>query len=122
MHCRSNMKLIINDIPKSLNKYAGRKNEWEYRADKKLWKELVYYTALPQRPPKPYENAVVTIEYFFKTRTRHDADNYNGKMILDGLTACGIIEDDSFGCIELRLKGNYDKNNPRTEITVEPRI
>lgn len=113
------MKIVIDDIPKSLNKYAGRKNEWEYRADKKLWRDLVCWTALPLRPAKPFKRAVVTIEYFFKTRQRRDADNYCGKMILDGLTACGVIEDDSFSCIELRLRGSWDKHRPRTEITIE---
>ena len=113
------MKIVINDIPKSLNKYVGRKNEWEYRADKVMWRDLITWTVWKIRPSEPFKRAVVTIEYFFKTRGRHDADNYCGKMILDGLVACRVIEDDSFSHIELRLKGNYDKNNPRTEITIE---
>lgn len=40
-------------------------------------------------------------------------------MILDGLVRSGILLDDSFSCIELVLLGGYDKENPRTEITVE---
>ena len=54
-----------------------------------------------------------------RTRQRHDPDNYNGKFILDGLREAGIIEDDSFKNIELQLCGAYDKENPRTEITVK---
>lgn len=55
---------------------------------------------------------------FFRTRQRHDPDNYNGKFILDGLREAGIIEDDSFKNVELQLCGSYDKENPRTEIEV----
>lgn len=110
------MKLIIDQIPPSLNEFAGRKNHWQYRELKQEWTTLVAYNC--KRPKKPIEKAVVTITYFFKTRVRHDPDNYNGKMILDGLTAAGVLKDDSFDCIELVLRGGYDKKNPRTEIEV----
>ena len=43
-------------------------------------------------------------------------------MILDGLTESGIIKDDSFFCINLELRGSYDKQNPRTEIHITPRV
>lgn len=33
--------------------------------------------------------------------------------------AAGIIKDDSFQCIELTVKGDYDRNRPRTEIEVQ---
>lgn len=112
------MKYIIPEIPPSLNKFAGRQNVWEYRMVKEDWKSLVFVYCRP-KPSNVIKKAIVTIEYFFKTRTRHDPDNYSGKQIMDGLTSCGILEDDDFSRIELRLKGNYDKNNPRTEITIE---
>ena len=48
-------------------------------------------------------------------------DNYSGKFILDGLVSAGIIQDDSFQCIDLRLKADYDKKNPRTEVEVAAR-
>lgn len=34
------------------------------------------------------------------------------------IVKAGIIKDDSFDCIELQLRGDYDKVNPRTEIVV----
>lgn len=110
------MKIVIPQIPPSLNKFAGRKNEWEYREQKKYWKDLICVST--KRPKEPIEKARVTITYFFPTRIRRDPDNYNGKFIMDGLTAAGIIKDDSFSCIELVLKGAYDKAKPRTEIEV----
>ena len=112
------MKIIINAIPPSLNKFAGRKNDREYQAVKREWKDLVYYTCKQQRYETP-KKAIVTITYYFPTRARHDPDNY-AKFLLDGLTAAGAIADDSFDCIELRLRGGYDKVNPRTEIEVLP--
>ena len=60
----------------------------------------------------------MTITYFFPTRGRRDPDNYSGKFILDGLVQAGILRDDSFRCIDLRLRGDWDKQSPRTEIEV----
>ena len=113
------MTITIPMIPPSLNKFAGRKNDREYQALKREWKELVFYTCKQQRY-ETLSKAIVTITYYFPTKTSHDPDNYVGKMILDGITAAGVIVDDSFDCIELRLRGGYDKANPRTEIEVLP--
>lgn len=113
------MKYIINNIPPSLNKFAGRSNTWEYRQQKKDWIDLVVVMCRP-RPEKPFEKARVTLTYFFKDDIRRDPDNYSGKFILDGLKTAGIIKDDNFNCIELQLrKGGKDKVNPRVEIEVE---
>jgi len=111
------MMISIPMIPPSLNKFAGRKNDREYQAVKREWKELVYYICKQQRY-ETLKRAIVTVTYFFPTRARHDPDNYAGKLIMDGLTAAGAIADDSFDCIELRLRGDYDKANPRTEIEI----
>lgn len=111
------MMISIPMIPPSLNKFAGRKNDREYQAVKREWKELVYYACKQQRY-ETLKRAIVTVTYFFPTRARHDPDNYAGKLIMDGLTAAGVIADDSFDCIELRLRGDCDKANPRTEIEI----
>ena len=110
-------KYILDDIPPSNNKFKGRQNHWEYRNLKKQWEALVFYKCRP-RPKKPLENQFVIITYFFPTRARHDPDNYNGVFILDGLVKAGIIKDDNFDCITLLLDGDYDKDNPRTEIEI----
>lgn len=112
------MTYTIHQIPPSLNKFAGRENTWEYRGLKQEWKDIVSLCCRP-RPSVPIEKAKVTITYYFPDRRRHDPDNYAGKMILDGLTNAGIIKDDSFDCIELVLRGGYDKKNPRTEIEIQ---
>ena len=111
------MTITIPFIPPSLNRFAGRKNDREYQALKRDWTSLVFHCA--PRTEKPFDKSIVTITYFFKDKRRHDPDNYAGKMIMDGLTAAGIIADDSFDHVELRLVGAYDKRNPRTEIKIE---
>lgn len=111
-------KITIFDIPPSLNHFAGRKNDREYQEQKRVWKELAYYACMP-KPKEPMNKAIVTLTYYFKDKRRHDPDNYAGKMIMDGLTAAGVIKDDSFDCVELRLRGDYDKEKPRTEVLVE---
>ena len=36
------MKITIPEIPPSLNKYAGRANAWDYRAEKQRWLQLLH--------------------------------------------------------------------------------
>ncbi len=110
------MRITIPEIPPSLNKYAGRANTWDYRAEKQRWLQL-FVAYCPKC--KPMGKAIVTITYYFPTRHRHDPDNYNGKMLMDGLVHRGVIADDSFDHVELRLRGAYDPKNPRTEIDIE---
>lgn len=110
-------RYIIDEIPPSNNKFIGRRNNWEYQRIKKYWAVLIAYSCRP-KPEKPFEFAVVKITYYFPDNIRRDPDNYSGKMILDGLTAAGMIRDDSFGCIELKLSAKVDRKRPRTEIVI----
>ena len=116
------MKLIIPEIPPSNNKYMGRGTvkgqAFAYQNEKQRWEWLVK-AAIKKKPKKPMEKARVRITYFFPDRKRRDPDNYSGKFLLDGLTRAGIIEDDSFSNIQLELRGECDRKNPRTEIELE---
>lgn len=112
------MTIIVPEVPPSLNRYAGRKNEWEYRSEKARWKQMVAWLSKKDRPDKPYKTATVFLTYYFPNGIRRDPDNYAGKMILDGLTAGGVIVDDSFNCIRLVLDGQIDRENPRTEVEI----
>lgn len=115
------MTVVLRGIPPSLNTTAGRGNVWEYRKAKAEWTNAVKLSCLAcrDRPQKPFERAEVTITYYFADRRRHDADNYAGKFLLDGLTTAGVIVDDDLKHITTRIVGEYDRNNPRTEIRVE---
>lgn len=108
---------IVPHVPPSNNQFIGRTNFREYQAQKKTWAMLVKVYCKPA-PKKPIAHSVVTLAYCFGDNRRRDPDNYSGKMILDGLVKAGIIEDDSFGKIELVLR-RVDGEDKRTEITVE---
>lgn len=114
------MKITLKGTPPSLNKFMGRKNEWDYRNEKTIWTRAVLYAAkaAKDRPAQPLEKAEVRIDYFFRTAIRHDADNYCGKFLLDGLTKAKVVVDDDFAHISLTVHGHIDRKNPRTEITV----
>ncbi|SJZ38229.1 RusA family crossover junction endodeoxyribonuclease [Garciella nitratireducens] len=116
------MKLIIQDIPPSNNKFMGRGTRYiqsiQYQEEKTKWEWLVK-SALGRRSVNHIEKATVKITYYFKDRRRRDPDNYSGKFILDGLVRANILKDDSFSNIDLVLIGEYDKENPRTEIEIQ---
>ena len=114
------MKIILKGVPPSMNKFVGRKNEWEYREEKKKWTEAVYYACIQQKPYGTPEHALVRIDYYFPDERRHDADNYSGKFLHDGLTLAKAIKDDDFKHICHVAYGHVDKSNPRTEIRVIP--
>ena len=114
------LKYIIPAIPPSNNKFIGRTNWQEYQRTKRVWASYVAAYCRP-KPEAPLKQAVVTLCYYFPTATRRDPDNYSGKMILDGLTKAGIIQDDSFGHVRLELEGLVDREKPRTEIEIEER-
>ena len=75
--------------------------------------------ASKDRPEQPFPYAEVRITYYFKTNIRHDADNYCGKFLLDGLTKAGVIVDDDMRHIRLVVDGGWDPERPRTVISVE---
>lgn len=113
------LKYTIPQIPPSENKFKGRQNVWEYRSLKKEWAQIINIYCRP-RPTVALPNKVnLIITYYFPTKIRHDPNNYSGQFITDGLVKCGILRDDSFENFNLIIKGDYDKEKPRTEIFIE---
>lgn len=111
------MKLIINTIPPTINKYIGRTNIWEYQKDKKNIHNLIRLCTIGVNPN--ITKCKLKITYYFKDKRRHDPSNYD-KMLLDGLVEANIIKDDNYEVIqEFTTIGKYDKENPRTEIEIE---
>ena len=118
---RSDMKIVVNDIPPSNNEYMGNSHNFnDYRQQKVRWHWLIKAALCKtKKPKKPLEKALVKISYYFKDNHRRDPDNYSGKMILDPLVKEGILKDDSFDVITLQVgKGGVDKLHPRTEIEI----
>ncbi|NDI36625.1 hypothetical protein [Chengkuizengella sediminis] len=68
-----------------------------------------------------YEAVNVEITYFFDTLSVQDLDNIEFKYIIDAFRQLKIIPDDTWRRVSIRLEGEYDPTNPRTEINVIPR-
>ena len=112
------MKIVVNDIPPSNNKFLGKQTHTAvYQKLKREWHWKIK-AEISDRPKKPLEKAIIRITYFFKDRRRRDPDNYSVKFILDALVSEKIIADDNFNVISLWIFGKVDKDNPRTEIEV----
>jgi crossover junction endodeoxyribonuclease RusA len=111
------MKLIINYIPPTINKYIGRTNRWEYQEDKKECHRIIKEACKGIEPC--YTSCKMKITYYFKDKIRRDPSNFD-KMLLDGLVEAKIIKDDNYGVIkEFTTVGMVDKENPRTEVEIE---
>ena len=115
---RRKKKPIEKTIPPSLNTWMIMPRN-QMNNMKQRWKEfgswLVEYYNLKDRK---IEKCKIFIEYFFDSKRRHDSDNYTPKNLFDSFTVSGLIVDDDFDHVEsLTIKGNYSKENPRTEIT-----
>jgi Holliday junction resolvase RusA-like endonuclease len=116
---RRNKKPIEKSIPPSLNTWMTMPR-FQMNAQKQAWKEfgawLVGYYGLEN---KKIEKCNIVIEYFFDSKRRHDADNYTPKNLFDSFTVSGLLVDDDLDHVEsLTIKGNYSKDNPRTEIRI----
>ena len=107
----------IPSIPPSNNKFIGRNARWSYQKEKTEWAKKIKFLCRPV-PKEPLKKATVEIKYYFPDRKRRDPDNYSGKFLLDGLVRAKIIYDDCFDCIKLTICAGYDKQYPRTEITI----
>ena len=120
MEEKKRMTITIKGVPPSINRFAGRQNAWEYRAEKEWWTDAVELAcrASKDRPREPWPFAGVEITYFFPDRRRRDADNYAGKFLLDGLTKAGVIVDDDLQHITTVIRGAVDRESPRTQVVI----
>ena len=90
----------------------GLKQKWR---EFTLW--LIKDLHLESAAIKCFDVEVIT---YMPTRRRSDPDNFVPKFILDGLVEGGVIEDDDGKHMKhLVLSTDYDKENPRTEITIK---
>lgn len=110
------MKITINTLPPTINKYIGRSNIWEYQQDKKAYHKAIVMSTIGINPR--YERCKMKVTYYFKDKRRRDPGNYE-KMLLDGLVEANIIKDDNYDVItEFTTTGKYDKDNPRVEVEI----
>lgn len=78
-----------------------------------------YYQAqagLQWRPKPPLIGAVgLVARFYFKTRRKSDMDNF-AKLLLDSMS--GIVYEDDGQINELTFIRDYNKENPRIEVTI----
>lgn len=88
---------------------SGRFNEWHRTA----------MAEITSRPIVEFDGPVkIQIDYYFPTYRRTDLDNKTSS-ILDLLVDCNILTDDCWRLVpELIVTGNYDHNNPHTNILI----
>ena len=111
------IKITLPFIPPTINKYIGRSNIWQYQADKKKVHQAIKLLTVGKR--YNISKCEMTIIYYFKDKRRHDPSNYD-KALMDGLVEANVIIDDNYGVInKFTTIGDYDKDNPRTEIIIE---
>ena len=110
---------ITKPIPPSLNTWMVMRR-FQMNHLKQVWKEFgVWLVNFYGYKDLNIEKCKIDIEYFFDSKRRHDADNYTPKNLFDSFTSSGFLVDDDFNHVEsLTIKGNYSKENPRTEIRV----
>ena len=120
---RAKIKIIINEVPLSKNKYVNM--NW---AKRRKYKELISWKMMiissEARSPN-FKKAIIIFDIYFKTKRRRDVANYLGGGLiswLDALVSLCIIADDSHDVIGQPIVNFYiDKANPRTEIIIERR-
>jgi len=117
---RRRIRNINKPIPPSLNTWMIMPR-FKMNTQKQAWKDfgnwLVKYYGFENRK---LSKCKIVIEYFFDSKRRHDADNYTPKNLFDSFTVSGLLIDDDFNHVEsLTIKGNYSKENPRTEIVIK---
>jgi len=84
-------------------------------AEAKAYKEIVAWTAKQKYKGKPTKEKVsVKVYYYFKDKRRRDI--LNDKLTYDSLE--DIIYFDDKQIDEAHVYRRYDKENPRTEITI----
>ena len=88
---------------------------------KQKWKEFVVWLINDAGlSDMKINRCEISQKVYFPTTRRADIDNTVPKFILDGLVESGMVIDDSYDHItKLILEAGYDKERPRTELTIK---
>lgn len=102
---------IEKPIVRSLNTMLVITNRIVQNTHKQNYKEYAIWTA------KKYgfdmigiKSADLEVNYTFPTKGRRDLDNYTTKEVMDGLSDCGVIIDDSYFYVKsIKTTASYEK-------------
>ena len=96
------MKIVLKGVPPSLNRFAGRLNNWEYRNAKKQWTDAVQWACRAEKARETPEKALVRIDYFFPDKRRHEdvykRQQYRIILYIFLLVICFVLNFRRFGC------------------------
>lgn len=114
------LRIILNgEKPTSLNKfYAGMHHSQRTRL--KNEQQLLVRSQIDPNM-EPFNVPVkITFTIYYPTKRVRDIDNATVKMYIDGLKPFVIVDDDWRYVKSVEKVYEYDKDNPRIEILVEP--
>ena len=115
------IELEINEIPPTINNYYGHrvcgKHAIKFLSHKgRDFKARIKELATQSKQEKLEGDLFMIIELQFPTKRKADIDNYC-KALLDALT--GVFYEDDSQITELNITKSYEKNQPKTKITIE---
>jgi Holliday junction resolvase RusA-like endonuclease len=116
------VKLVLSGNPKSTNniyRAAARGSFVSYymTEEGKALKTAYQWEAKAQWRGAPLQGELaLSVRFYFGTKRKADLDNFN-KLWQDALS--GIVYNDDSQIGELHLYRDYDKTNPRIEVTVQ---
>nr|DAV97552.1 MAG TPA: Endodeoxyribonuclease RusA [Caudoviricetes sp.] len=118
-HPRASKKPIDKPRHPLMNQWMIMKRPM-MNALKQKWKDFTKYIVESQGYSNLHiEKCEMKFVTYYDTNRRHDCDATCPKFILDGFADSGlIIDDDCKHLTKLTLECFVDKENPRTEITI----
>lgn len=114
-------RIVVPLVPPSVNHYKMRTRRgvtFVSREAKAFKAELIVCARAQSDPTLSGAPAYcIDVTVFQGAKQRGDVDNY-AKCVLDGLAEAGVIHSDA-AVTDLTLRKRRDRENPRTEITIE---
>lgn len=120
------IKLIVG-VRKKKNIFLSMNNAFKWRdVQRNSYKQAYAELIKPQIEQLPKLKRIISITYEVHRGDRHSFDVMNTVSIIDkffedALVVNGIITDDNFKVVPMVIGmiGEYDKSNPRVNVTIE---
>lgn len=119
-HPRATKKRIDHPYHPSVNVWCI-KTRIEMNAIKQNWKDFIVWLVKKCGAENlRLDNVAITYDIYHPSKRRTDPDNYTPKFIHDGFVEAGLlVDDDREHLRSLTIRCHVDKDNPRTEITID---
>ena len=113
----------VDAIPLSLNEWSRRRPAYiaRLKADyaTEVWAAVLAARQHGTWDGQRFHQAECVVRYHFPDGQRRDPDNYTPKFLLDALVAAGVLTDDDFTHLDLRIQRGADARPPWVEVVVE---